>query len=146
MQKKENGRKSVQKGILLLSEIQMLLAMKRTSLAILRTSLGFFTIPLAIFTTLIVTSRYYDFFEVTHILVPLFIISFSLLVAAIFMFVISINRIVKIDKKIIALTKESETIKKLIEESDIKLQLPSFSDLTSFMGDLKKFTEHFAKK
>src|SRR3989338_3541200 len=98
MKKNENGKKSVQKGILLISEIQMLLAMKRTSLASLRTSIALFMVPLTIFTALIATSRFYNFLDVLHLLLPIFLVSFSLLAIGILMLIISIDRIMKIDR------------------------------------------------
>ena len=55
---------------ILINEVQLILAEKRTSLASLRTGIAVFAIPLSIMGVLIATSRYYEIVEV----LPLFII------------------------------------------------------------------------
>lgn len=57
-----------------MGKVQMILAEKRTSLASLRTGIAVFTLPLSVITVLITTSRFYDFLENLHFLVPLLIL------------------------------------------------------------------------
>lgn len=54
-----------------ISRVQLLLAEKRTSLAALRTGIAIFTLPLSVTTVLVTTSRYYNFIENLHFLIPL---------------------------------------------------------------------------
>ena len=54
-----------------ISRVQLLLAEKRTSLAALRTGIAIFTLPLSVTTVLVTTSRYYNFIENLHYLIPL---------------------------------------------------------------------------
>jgi uncharacterized membrane protein YidH (DUF202 family) len=52
--------------------VQLLLAEKRTSLAALRTGIAIFTLPLSVTTVLVTTSRFYNFLDNLHFLIPLF--------------------------------------------------------------------------
>jgi len=54
--------------------IQVLLAEKRTSLAALRTGIAIFTLPISVTTVLITTSRYYNFTQNLHYLIPLLVV------------------------------------------------------------------------
>lgn len=56
---------------LLLSEVQMLLAEKRTAFALLRTGVTVAMLPLSLLTVLVATSRLWNLFEVLWVLVPL---------------------------------------------------------------------------
>jgi hypothetical protein len=67
------------------SRIQLVLAEKRTSLAVMRTGIGVFTLPLSVVTVLVATSRYYDFLEAFHFLVPLLILCAGLVALAIYL-------------------------------------------------------------
>lgn len=55
----------------IINEVQLVLAEKRTSLAAMRTGIAVFALPLSVFSVLIATSKYYDMIEVMHWLVPL---------------------------------------------------------------------------
>lgn len=57
-----------------ISRVQLILAEKRTSLAALRTGIAIFTLPLSVTTVLVTTSRYYNFIENLHFLIPLFFV------------------------------------------------------------------------
>jgi uncharacterized membrane protein YidH (DUF202 family) len=57
-----------------IGRIQLLLAEKRTALAAIRTGIAIFTLPLSVTTVLITTSRYYNFAENLHYLIPLLIL------------------------------------------------------------------------
>lgn len=60
---------------LLMSEVQLLLAEKRTSYALLRTGVTVSLIPVSIWTLLISTSKMYDVFEVLWLLAPVMVIA-----------------------------------------------------------------------
>jgi uncharacterized membrane protein YidH (DUF202 family) len=76
-----------------IARIQMLLAEKRTSLAVMRTGIAVFTLPLSVVTLLIATSRYYDFLEMYHLIVPLLMLCSGLVVLGIYLVHRSIMRI-----------------------------------------------------
>jgi len=79
------------------SRIQLILAEKRTTLAVMRTGIGVFTLPLSVVTVLIATSRYYDFLETYHLLIPLLGICAGLIVLGIYLVHRSVRRIRKQD-------------------------------------------------
>lgn len=63
---------------IVINEVQLLLAEKRTSLATMRTGIAVFTLPLSVLSILIATSRYYDISQVMPLLLPLLVISTAL--------------------------------------------------------------------
>ena len=80
-----------------ISRIQLILAEKRTSLAVMRTGIVVFTLPMSVMTVLIATSRYYDFLEAYHLLIPLLVLCAGLVVFAVYLVHRSIVRIRKQD-------------------------------------------------
>jgi uncharacterized membrane protein YidH (DUF202 family) len=65
---------------LIIGEVQLILAEKRTSLAALRTGIAVFALPLSVLSVLVATSKYYEFVQVVHLILPLLIILGSYLV------------------------------------------------------------------
>jgi uncharacterized membrane protein YidH (DUF202 family) len=63
---------------LIVGEVQLVLAEKRTSLAALRTGIAVLVLPLSVLSLLIATSRYYDFFRVLYLVIPLFVLNAAL--------------------------------------------------------------------
>jgi uncharacterized membrane protein YkgB len=60
----------VPEGIII-NEVQLLLAEKRTSLSTMRTGIAVFVLPLSVLSVLIATSKYYDVLQVMHLIIPL---------------------------------------------------------------------------
>ena len=56
---------------IIINEVQLLLAEKRTSLATRRTGIAVFVLPMSVLSVLIATSRFYDIIHVMHLLLPL---------------------------------------------------------------------------
>lgn len=54
-----------------ISEVQLILAEKRTSLAMLRTGIAVLVLPMSVMSFLVATSTHYEIGDVWHILVPL---------------------------------------------------------------------------
>jgi uncharacterized membrane protein YidH (DUF202 family) len=74
----QNGS-AYQADILIAStEIQLLLAEKRTALSLLRTGIAVFALPLSVLSLLVATSKYYEMSEVMTLLVPLLVITLCL--------------------------------------------------------------------
>jgi uncharacterized membrane protein YidH (DUF202 family) len=89
-----------------ISRIQLVLAEKRTTLAVMRTGIGVFTLPLSVVTVLVATSRYYDFLDTYHLLLPLLGICAGLVVLGIYLVHRSVRRIRKQDAMINEIKKQ----------------------------------------
>ncbi|MHC4601030.1 MAG: hypothetical protein ACYS47_18715, partial [Planctomycetota bacterium] len=72
---------------ILVNEIQLLLAEKRTALSVMRTGIAIFALPLSVFSVLIATSKLYDVASVVHWLVPVLLINAGLIGLAIYLVV-----------------------------------------------------------
>src|SRR5438034_11713465 len=77
----------------IVGEIQVLLAEKRTALSSLRTGIAVFALPFSVLSVLIATSRYYSFARVMPLLVPLLVLNFGLVVLGSWLIYRSIHRI-----------------------------------------------------
>ncbi len=77
---------------LAIGEAQLILAEKRTSLAVMRTGIAVFALPLSVLSILIATSRYYDFFKVLHLMIPLMGLNLILIALGMFLILRSIYR------------------------------------------------------
>jgi len=107
---KQEGLDSV-----IFSEIQLILAEKRTALSGLRTGIAIFALPLSVLSVLIATSRLYDMFHVMHFLVPLILLNAGLIGLAVYLIVHSIHRIRHYDCLIIELKRKHSTLSELID-------------------------------
>jgi uncharacterized membrane protein YidH (DUF202 family) len=75
-----------------ISRVQLLLAEKRTSLAALRTGIAIFTLPLSVTTVLVTTSRYYNFIENLHYLIPLLFVCALLVMVGTYLIFVALIR------------------------------------------------------
>jgi len=82
------------------SEIQLILAEKRTSLATLRTGIAVFALPLSVLGVLVATSKYYEPAQVLHFLLPLLGLSGALALLGTFLVIQSIRHIRRHDRLI----------------------------------------------
>ena len=71
--------------MLVVQEMQLLLAEKRTALATLRTGIAIFAFPLSVLSVLIATSKAYELREVMHWLIPLVLINLGLIALAVYL-------------------------------------------------------------
>lgn len=78
---------------IIISEVQLLLAEKRTSLAAMRSGIAVFALPLSVLSVLIATSKYYDINHVLHLLVPLLLISTALVFLGAYLIIRAIIKI-----------------------------------------------------
>jgi uncharacterized membrane protein YidH (DUF202 family) len=100
---------------LILGEIQVLLAEKRTALSSLRTGIAIFALPLSVLSVLIATSRYYSFEKVMPLLVPLLLLNLGLVVLASWLVYISIHRIRHYEHRIRELTQKYRSIADFVD-------------------------------
>ena len=100
---------------LILGEIQVLLAEKRTALSSLRTGIAIFALPLSVLSVLIATSRYYSFGKVMPLLVPLLLLNLGLVVLGSWLIYRSIHRIRHFERRIRELSQKYRSIAEFIE-------------------------------
>ena len=92
---------------IIINEVQLILAEKRTSLAAMRTGIAVFSLPLSVLSVLVATSRYYDITSVLPFLIPLLTISAALVVLGTYLVVRSAIRIHRYDDLITGFKKET---------------------------------------
>jgi hypothetical protein len=100
---------------LLINEIQLLLAEKRTSLAALRSGITVFVLPLSVVSFLIATSKYYDIFAVIHLLAPLLLLCLLLAVLGTYLVLRAVFRIHRYDNHIAELKKKNARIARFMD-------------------------------
>lgn len=77
---------------IIINEIQLILAEKRTTLAVMRTGIAVLVLPISVLSVLIATSRYYDLLQVLYFLIPLGTVSIGLIFLGVFLIGRSIVR------------------------------------------------------
>jgi membrane protein YdbS with pleckstrin-like domain len=100
---------------LLINEVQLLLAEKRTSLSVMRTGITVLVLPLSVLSVLIATSRYYEVLTVIHLIVPLFTLCTGLVVLGIYLIHRSMRRIWRYDHGIQELKKRHGRLAEFID-------------------------------
>ena len=85
---------------ILINEVQLILAEKRTSLASLRTGIAVFAIPLSIMGMLVATSRYYEIIDVMPLFITVMVINVLLLALGAFLVIRSIIKLRHEDRMI----------------------------------------------
>jgi len=100
---------------IIIGEVQLLLAEKRTSLAALRTGIAVFALPITVMSVLIATSKYYDMVQVLHLLVPLLILCTALALLGSYLIVRSIIRLHHQDRHIAEIKLKQGTIAEFID-------------------------------
>lgn len=100
---------------LIISEIQLLLAEKRTSLATMRTGITVFVLPLSVLSVLVATSKYYDFTQVVYLVVPLLVLCAGLVVLGVYLTHRAVRKIHHFDDLIHGLKKKNKNISALLD-------------------------------
>lgn len=100
---------------LILNEVQLLLAEKRTSLSTLRTGIAVFALPLSVLSILVATSKFYELMHVWPFLLPILIITSALIVLGCFLIIQAIIRIRRYDHLIMQIKREHSIISKFID-------------------------------
>jgi len=111
---KSKNEESRSTGIVI-NEVQLILAEKRTSLAAMRTGIAVFALPLSVLSVLIATSKYYDFFRVLHFLIPLLVICGALVLLGSYLIIRSINRIHRYDRLILEIKRRHSQIAEFLD-------------------------------
>jgi uncharacterized membrane protein YidH (DUF202 family) len=99
---------------IVLNEMQLLLAEKRTALSTLRTGIAIFTFPLSILSVLIVTSRAYSLSAVWHWIIPLLLLNFGLVVLAVYLVVRALRKMQHYDRLIQEFKQKHSRLRELL--------------------------------
>jgi uncharacterized membrane protein YkgB len=100
---------------IIINEIQLILAEKRTSLAAMRTGIAVFVIPLSVLSVLIATSKYYDFIQVMHLFIPLMILCGALVILGAYLIIRAMIKIHRQDRLIRDIKKKHSQIAEFID-------------------------------
>lgn len=100
---------------ILINEVQLILAEKRTSLAGLRTGIAVFAIPLSIMSALVATSRYYDVLDVLHLFIAVMAINALMLGLGGYLIVRAIIRLRHEDRMINDIKRRHSVIAEFID-------------------------------
>ena len=93
-----------------ISEVQLILAEKRTSLASLRTGIAVFALPLSVLGLLVATSKYYEPMQALQFLVPLLGLCSLLALLGAFLIIQSLRHIGRHNRLITRIKQECSTI------------------------------------
>ena len=99
----------------ILNEVQLLLAEKRTALSALRTGIAIFAFPLSVLSVLIATSRSYEAEKVLHWLLPLLLLNLGLVSLAVYLIVHAIRRIHHYDRMIREFKRQHSRLAQLLD-------------------------------
>lgn len=100
---------------IIINEVQLILAEKRTSLAALRTGIAVFVLPLSVLSVLVATSKYYDFVHVMHLIIPLLGICAALILLGSYLIIKSITRLHRHDKLIMDIKRKHSMIAEFLD-------------------------------
>jgi uncharacterized membrane protein YidH (DUF202 family) len=100
---------------IIINEVQLILAEKRTSLASLRTGIAVFAIPLSIMGVLVATSRYYEILEVLHLFIAVMLINTMLLALGAYLVIRAIIKLRREDRMISDIKRKHSVIAEFID-------------------------------
>jgi hypothetical protein len=103
---------------MLINEINLVLAEKRTSLSVMRTGLAVLALPLSVFSVLVVISRYYDPLAVMYLLGPLLGLCAALTILGIYLIIKSLRRISHLNLVVLDLKRQNENLRELCVAMD----------------------------
>ena len=100
---------------IIINEVQLLLAEKRTSLAVMRTGIAVLALPMSVISLLIATSKYYDILHVLHLLIPLGALNLGLILLGAYLIIKSAIRMKRFDRHIHQIKLKYSAISEFIE-------------------------------
>ncbi len=100
---------------MIINEIQLILAEKRTSLAAMRTGITVFALPLSVLSVLIATSKYYDVIHVMRLLVPLLVMCAGLVLLGVYLIIKAILKMRHYDYLIREIKRKHSAIAEFID-------------------------------
>jgi len=103
---------------MLINEVTLVLAEKRTSLSVMRTGIAVLALPISVLSVLVVISRYYDPGKVMYLLGPLLGICGVLTVLGSYMIVKSLKRNAQLNRVVAALKMQNASLRELCVAMD----------------------------
>ena len=100
---------------IIINEVQLILAEKRTSLASLRTGIAVFAIPLSIMGVLVATSRFYEVLDVLPLFIPVMAFNLLLLALGCYLVVRAIIKLRREDRMIRDIKRKHSAIAEFID-------------------------------
>jgi uncharacterized membrane protein YidH (DUF202 family) len=100
---------------IIINEVQLILAEKRTSLASLRTGIAVFAIPLSIMGVLVATSRYYEIPDVLPLFIIVMVINALLLALGAYLVIRAIIKLRREDRMINEIKRKHSAIAEFID-------------------------------
>jgi uncharacterized membrane protein YidH (DUF202 family) len=100
---------------IIINEVQLILAEKRTSLSTMRTGIAVLVLPLSVLSVLIAFSKYYDVMREIHLLVPLLVIVVGLVFLGSYLIIRSIMQIHRHDRLILKLKQQHSRIAEFLD-------------------------------
>lgn len=100
---------------IIINEVQLLLAEKRTSLSTMRTGITVFVLPLSVLSVLIATSKYYDILQVMHLIIPLLAICVALVLLGSYLIIRAMIRMRHHDSLILQLKRKHRWISEYVD-------------------------------
>lgn len=110
----EESTASCPPGIII-NEVQLILAEKRTSLASLRVGIAVFAIPLSIMGVLVATSRYYEILDVLHLFVAVMVMNALLLSLGSYLVIRAVIKLRREDRMISEIKRKHSAIAEFID-------------------------------
>jgi uncharacterized membrane protein YidH (DUF202 family) len=101
-------------AMLVIQEMQLLLAEKRTALSTLRTGIAIFAFPLSVLSVLIVTSKNYELHAVMHWLLPMMVINFGLIGLAVYLIIRGLHKLRHYDRLIAGYKRKHHQLAELL--------------------------------
>jgi len=100
---------------IIINEVQLILAEKRTSLSTMRTGIAVLVLPLSVLSVLIATSKYYDVFQVMHLIIPLLVICGVLVFLGSYLIIRAMIRMRHHDRLILQLKRKHRWIAEYVD-------------------------------
>ena len=100
--------------MMVIQEMQLLLAEKRTALSTLRTGIATFAFPLSILSVLIATSKNYELHAVMHWLLPTMAINLGLIALAVYLIVRGLGKLRHYDRLIAAYKRKHRRLAEML--------------------------------
>ena len=101
-----SDKEKTEAASIIIGELQLILAEKRTSLAAMRTGIAVFILPLSVLSILVATSQYYDLIHVLHFIVPLLAICAGMIFLGSYLIIRSIMRLRRYDRQILEIKRK----------------------------------------
>jgi uncharacterized membrane protein YidH (DUF202 family) len=115
IERKETGAR--EPASVIMGEVQLILAEKRTSLAVLRTGITIALIPMSLATVLVTLSRFYSYVDNLQFLIPLGVLCTALVVLSAYLIGRAIRRIHHEDEMIMKIRRNNPALREYIDAS-----------------------------